>query len=164
MSRKNEHQINIFDKIQQLIDEVEKEENNTSNVAADGDADNEKDKDSVSWPNIINLQKDMDSEKVLYNDDVAKLKHKKGVQNLQERKTLLILLGVFFAVQLISMNLFVGFLIFWTTCDISWLREMDFELLSIMTSFMKFYISAILVEILGGIIFITHKVYTEKIT
>ena len=90
MSRKNEHQINIFDKIQQLIDEVEKEENNTSNVAADGDADNEKDKDSVSWPNIINLQKDMDSEKVLYNDDVAKLKHKKGVQNLQERKTLLI--------------------------------------------------------------------------
>ncbi len=99
-----------------------------------------------------------------HDEDVLKeLRRKKGHLNLAERQHLLGLLGRLFKIQLICMNIIVFIVIVWAVFDFPFFRELKGEVLSDVMSFMKFYISAVLVELLGGIIFITHKVFTQKL-
>ena len=60
------------------------------------------------------------------------------------------------------MNLVILVFLSWIILDIDIFRQVEAEMVKVVSSFLKFYVSAILVELLGGIIYIVHSVYSEK--
>lgn len=93
-------------------------------------------------------------------DDIKK---RQGIQNLTERTRLLNILKTLFAIQLIAMNLLVALVIIWTVFDFTFFNDVNANLLNEVVGFLKFYISAILVELLSAIVYIIHKVFSLKI-
>ena len=61
--------------------------------------------------------------------------------------------------QLFFMNLIVAVIVFWVVFDCPKFTTLDTNILGIVLSFLKFYISAVIVELLGGMIYIVHKVF-----
>lgn len=90
------------------------------------------------------------------------LKYKKGYQNLEERTKLLGILKSLFKLQLFFMNAIVLIVVLWVALDFSFLRSIDADVLKSIIELLKYYIAAILVELLGGVIFIVHQVFTDK--
>ena len=93
--------------------------------------------------------------------NMRELRVKKGEQNLDERKQLLNILKILFTIQMIFMNAIVLLIILWGGLKLSFLRD-DMEHLEAVIDMTKAYITAILVELLGGIIFIVHNVYSDR--
>lgn len=87
---------------------------------------------------------------------------KKQNQNLAERKVLLIILAVLLGIQLLFMNVVVLLIVLWSLFDWECFRELDTDVLKCILDFTKYYVTAVLVELLGGIIYIVHRVFTEK--
>ncbi len=90
------------------------------------------------------------------------LRKKKGIQNLQERSKLLSILKWLFGIQLVFMNLIVALIIIWVIFKCEHFNNVDKEILGLVVSFVKSYITVVLAELLGGIIYVTHKVFSEK--
>lgn len=93
---------------------------------------------------------------------VAQLTAKRKNQILAERKALLIILGVLFGLQLLFMNALVMLIVLWCVFDWSVFREIDADILDNILNFSKYYVTAVLVELLGGIIYIVHSVFSDK--
>ena len=87
---------------------------------------------------------------------------KKGNQNLAERKVLLIILAVLLGIQLFFMNAVVLLIILYSIFDWDVFRTLDATVLHSILDFTKYYVTAVLVELLGGIIYIVHRVFTNK--
>lgn len=87
---------------------------------------------------------------------------KKQNQNLAERKVLLIILAVLLGIQLLFMNAIVLLIVLWSLFDWECFRELDANVLKCILDFTKYYVTAVLVELLGGIIYIVHRVFSEK--
>ncbi len=87
---------------------------------------------------------------------------KKQNQNLAERKVLLIILAVLLGIQLLFMNAVVLLIVLWSLFDWECFRELDANVLKCILDFTKYYVTAVLVELLGGIIYIVHRVFSEK--
>ena len=87
---------------------------------------------------------------------------KKQNQNLAERKVLLGILAVLLGIQLLFMNAIVLLVVLW--CIFHWecFRELDPDVLSCIFDFTKYYVTAVLVELLGGIVYIVHNVFSQK--
>ncbi len=90
------------------------------------------------------------------------LRKKKGIQNLEERSKLLNILKWLFGIQLVFMNLIVALIIIWVIFKCEHFNNVDKEVLGLVVSFVKSYITVVLAELLGGIIYVTHKVFSEK--
>lgn len=87
---------------------------------------------------------------------------KKQNQNLAERKVLLIILAVLLGLQLLFMNAVVLLIVLWSIFDWKCFRVLDADVLKCILDFTKYYVTAVLVELLGGIIYIVHRVFSER--
>ncbi len=87
---------------------------------------------------------------------------KKQNQNLAERKVLLTILAALLGIQLFFMNAIVLLIVLW--CIFHWecFRELDAGVLNCIFDFTKYYVTAVLVELLGGIVYIVHSVFSQK--
>ncbi len=90
------------------------------------------------------------------------LKRQKGKLNLEERKKLLNILKMLFSIQLIFMNVVVLLIVCWCIFEIPFLRTVNQEILTLLVDLSKYYVTAVLVELLGGIIYIVHNVFSDK--
>lgn len=109
----------------------------------------EKSKKSAPVPN---------KEKPTLKDIAIKRKN----QNLEERKTLLKILALLLGIQLIFMNAVVSLIVYWCVFDRKVFHELDANVLACIFDFTKFYVTAVLVELLGGIVYIVHSVFSDK--
>lgn len=87
---------------------------------------------------------------------------KKQYQNLAERKILLVILAVLLGIQLLFMNAVVLLIVLWSLFDWEVFRELNSDVLKCILDFTKYYVTAVLVELLGGIIYIVHRVFSDK--
>ncbi len=83
-------------------------------------------------------------------------------QKIVHRDQLLHILSRLFTIQLVFMNIIVLCVVVWTVFRCKCFNTVESNVLDIVTSFMKYYISAILAELLTAIIYITHKVFSKK--
>lgn len=90
------------------------------------------------------------------------IEKKKQNQHLHERKVLLIIMSILLGLQLLFMNLVVLLIVMWCAFDFKYFRGIDANVLSYIFEFSKYYITAVLVELLGGIIYIVHSVFSAK--
>ena len=60
------------------------------------------------------------------------------------------------------MNLIVALIIAWVIFKWDRFNNVDKDVLALVVSFVKSYITVVLAELLGGIIYVTHKVFSEK--
>lgn len=90
------------------------------------------------------------------------LKAEKGRQNLAERKKLLNILKILFAMQLFFMNIVILLIVGWSALNIGYFKGVDIEILNAIIDLTKYYVTAVLVELLAGIIFIVHNVFKDK--
>ncbi len=111
---------------------------------------------------VAEPQNEAKKEETISDISLSDVTKQRRIQNLGERTELLRILKHFFFFQLAVMNLVVGALVFCVVFDFKFLNDIQTADLQICVSFMKYYISAILVELLGGIIFVVHKVFSEK--
>lgn len=86
----------------------------------------------------------------------------KKSQNLAERKVLLVIMAVLLGIQLLFMNVIVLLIVLWCVFDHEHFRELDSTVLTCIFDFSKYYVTAVLVELLGGIVYIVHSVFNEK--
>lgn len=93
---------------------------------------------------------------------LKELAAKKQNQNLAERKILLFILAVLLGIQLLFMNAVVLLIVLWSLFDWEVFRELDTDVLKCILDFTKYYVTAVLVELLGGIIYIVHRVFSDK--
>lgn len=93
---------------------------------------------------------------------LKELAAKKQNQNLAERKGLLVILTILLGLQLLFMNTVVLLIVVWISIRAEFLREVDPAVLTSILDFTKYYVTAVLVELLGGIIYIVHRVFSEK--
>ncbi len=93
---------------------------------------------------------------------LKELAAKKQNQNLAERKVLLVILAVLLGIQLLFMNAIVLLIVLWSLFDWEFFRELDTDVLKCILDFTKYYVTAVLVELLGGIIYIVHRVFSDK--
>lgn len=87
---------------------------------------------------------------------------KKKSQNLAERKTLLWILASLLGIQLLFMNAVVLLIVFWCVFNWKFFHELSAEVLTCIFEFTKYYVTAVLVELLGGIVYIVHSVFSDK--
>lgn len=87
---------------------------------------------------------------------------KRKNQNLEERKTLLKILALLLGIQLFFMNAVVFLIVYWCVFDRKVFHELDADVLACIFDFTKFYVTAVLVELLGGIVYIVHSVFSDK--
>ena len=90
------------------------------------------------------------------------LKIKRGIQNLEERARLIKYLFVLFIIQLSVMNFIVFITVLWVALDLPFFKNTDLDTLEIIVNMIKYYITVVLAELLGGIIFIVHQVFSDK--
>lgn len=64
--------------------------------------------------------------------------------------------------QLFFMNVVVIVIVLWVVLELPFLRAVENNTLTILVDMMKYYITAVLVELLGGIIYIVHNVFSDK--
>lgn len=93
---------------------------------------------------------------------IKELLRKKEQQKLEERKTLLTILSTLLGIQIFFMNVVVLLITVWCVFSFGCFRQVDATILSGIFDFTKYYVTAVLVELLGGIIFIVHNVFSEK--
>lgn len=93
---------------------------------------------------------------------LKELAAKKQNQNLVERKILLVILAVLLGIQLFFMNAVVLLIVLWNIFDWEVFRDSDTDVLKYILDFTKYYVTAVLVELLGGIIYIVHRVFSDK--
>lgn len=103
-------------------------------------------------------RKDNSPKKPTFKD----IEKKKQNQHLHERKVLLIIMSILLGLQLLFMNLVVLLIVMWCAFDFKCFRGIDANVLSYIFEFSKYYITAVLVELLGGIIYIVHSVFSAK--
>ena len=93
---------------------------------------------------------------------LSELERKKKNQNLEERKILLRILAILLGLQLLFMNAVVLGIVCWSLFDWDFFRDLDVNVLHSILDFTKYYVTAVLVELLSGIIYIVHRVFTNK--
>lgn len=103
-----------------------------------------------------------DDENSSPNISANALRKKKGELNLEERKKLLSILKFLFGAQLFFMNVVVIVIVLWVVLELPFLRIVEDNTLTILVDMTKYYITAVLVELLGGIIYIVHNVFSDK--
>lgn len=92
----------------------------------------------------------------------AALKAQKGIQNLQERLKLFGVLKVLFGIQMVFMNIIVLLIVAGSFLDLPFTNDLSDDTLKILIGFVKYYITAVLVELLGAIVFVVHNVFSDK--
>lgn len=164
MAKLNDNENNEILKriIKQIEDQNKKRNENLSKNASKNDSNtsNRFSKNEKSMPEMINIEEASSSipqKKVSLED----LKYKKGIQNLDERKKLINVLGIIFAIQLFFMNIIVGLIVSWSIFNFPCFHDINTDLLNILVDLSKYYVTAILVELLGGIIYIVHNVFKD---
>lgn len=82
-------------------------------------------------------------------------------QKISLRNQLTKTVTIFIWIQLIFFNIIVLFIVLSVTSTLPWLREIDNELANLLFDFLKYYISATIVELLGMLVFILHYVFSK---
>ena len=91
-----------------------------------------------------------------------KIKERSANQTLDNREELIQVLKRLFRLQLVFMNIVVVIIAIWSVFDIPWFHEIDLHIYDSLCSFLKYYVSAVLVEMLSALIFIIHQVFSKK--
>lgn len=99
-------------------------------------------------------------------DDPPKTPEEAGLrriqQNLSHREKLIKIVGALFFAQMTFMNVIVLAIVLWATLDFPWLNKVSPGILSEISGMTKFYVTAVLAELLTGIIFIVQSVFRDK--
>ena len=159
--------------VSELAKEIAEENDSTKEkMASDGNNDGE---NLADYPEEVNEDSSQDVSKTKSDKKKKKptkekpslslkaLTAKKENQNLAERKILLIILAVLLGVQLIFMNAVVLLIILWGVFDRDSFRELNPDVLRCVLDFTKYYVTAVLVELLSGIIYIITKVFSRHL-
>ena len=120
------------------------------------------DKNFDSNPEESNTQEETIEYKDISPFTYDMLAKKKGEQTLAERKKLLDILHHLFSIQLIAMNIIVFLAIIWCIFDFPYLKSINQDSLNNIVGLIKFYVGAVLAELLSGIIYIVKKVFSDK--
>ena len=122
------------------------------------------DKNFDSNPEESNTQEETIEDKDIRSSPFTydMLAKKKGEQTLAERKKLLDILRHLFSIQLIAMNIIVFLAIIWCIFDFPYLKSINQDSLNNIVGLIKFYVGAVLAELLSGIIYIVKKVFSDK--
>lgn len=142
------------------IEEVQINEEN-ENTSSNRETENTDGVQSASLPKINMNQTKPDKKKS--SSSLKGLAIKKQYQKLAERKVLLVILAVLLGIQLFFMNAIVLLIVLWSSIDSEFFRELNAGVLSCILDFTKYYVTAVLVELLGGIIYVVHRVFSDKI-
>lgn len=89
---------------------------------------------------------------------------KRRSQNLKERKMLLVILAMLLGLQLIFMNAIILLIVLSSLFKFKCFKVVRIDVLTQLLDFSKYYVTAVLVELLGGIIYIVHRVFSDKDT
>lgn len=102
--------------------------------------------------------KSKDIDKIL--NDINKQVIKKENQKRRFKTFTLGLVSILTVIQMIFFNLIVGYVIASISLDINWFKSLEISFVSEMLSFLKYYIGATVVELLGMLFFIIRYVFS----
>ncbi len=107
-------------------------------------------------------QKDFGSEYTGKSLTKEALEIQRDVNNIGEREKLLDWLKIMFCIQMLFMNSIVLIVVIWVVFDIPIFNSLSGAPLKEVIEFIKYYVTAVLAELLGGVIFIVIKVFSYK--
>lgn len=107
---------------------------------------------------IIYVNSDIDSKIYNINETIIQ---KEESQKLRLRDKLTKTVTCFIWVQLIFFNIVVLLIVLSVTSDIIFFKTIDNDLATLLFSFLKYYISATIAELLGMLVFILHYVFSK---
>lgn len=84
-------------------------------------------------------------------------------QKRKHRKAILIIVTTFIAIQLVFFNIVVGFMLSSITLQFSLFKNIDYKTTELILDFLKYYISASIVELLGMLLFIIKNVFDSSL-
>lgn len=84
-------------------------------------------------------------------------------QKRKFKRAILWLVSILTFIQLIFFNVVVAFVVASITVEHSFLKELDIKIISEMLDFLKYYIGATIVELLGMLLFIMRYVFSDTI-
>ncbi len=96
----------------------------------------------------------------LINKD--RLLYERAELNIKQQKVLLIGLLILFGLQLLTMNIVVILVVIWSIFDFGFFKNIEHGILVEISNLTKYYVTAVLAELLSGIIFIVYKVFSYK--
>ncbi len=83
-------------------------------------------------------------------------------QKRQQRTTVLAVITRLVVIQMIFFNLVVVLLLATVVLDLPYLKSMSIETVTALLDFLKYYISATIVELLGMLLFIVRNLFNSK--
>lgn len=84
------------------------------------------------------------------------------VQKQEFKKKILQLVSILTCIQLVFFNLIVAFVIVAFTTKISWIKSLKVDAIVAILDFLKYYIGATVVELLGMLLFIIGYVFSDS--
>ena len=110
--------------------------------------------EDVSFSNVLSIENSAwDINEIIKNEK----------QKRKFRKQIINIIRVFTWIQLIFFNGVVGFIIFATTVDVGWLKITELATIQNMLDFLKFYVGATLVELIGLFGIIIRFVFSDNV-
>lgn len=106
------------------------------------------------------VSKDKDIEHEIYNINEIIIQQEEN-QKLRLRDKLTKTVTKFIWIQLIFFNIVVVFIVLSVTSNITIFKVVDNDLATLLFDFLKYYISATIVELLGMLVFILHYVFSK---
>ncbi|MDE7446260.1 MAG: hypothetical protein K2N15_11265 [Lachnospiraceae bacterium] len=106
------------------------------------------------------VSKGKDIEHEIYNINEVIIQQEEN-QKLRLRDKLTKTVTKFIWIQLIFFNIVVVFIVLSATSNIAIFKVVDNDLATLLFDFLKYYISATIVELLGMLVFILHYVFSK---
>lgn len=107
---------------------------------------------------VTSINSDIDSKIYNINETIIQ---KEESQKLRLRDKLTKTVTCFIWAQLIFFNIVVLLIVLSVTSDIMFFKIIDNDLATLLFSFLKYYISATIAELLGMLVFILHYVFSK---
>ncbi len=107
---------------------------------------------------VTSKNEDIDSKIYSINEIIIQ---KEESQKLRLRDKLTKTVTKFIWIQLIFFNIVVLLIVLSVTSNITYFKAIDNDLAALLFSFLKYYISATIAELLGMLVFILHYVFSK---
>ncbi len=114
----------------------------------------------VELPKDTTSKKEDPNSKILSINDQYSLNEN---QKRKHRKAILIIVTIFISVQLVFFNVVVGFMLSSITIENPMFKNINSETTELILDFLKYYVSATIVELLGMLLFIIKNVFDSSL-
>lgn len=115
-------------------------------------------KDTPTRTDVISTKEDVENKIYNINENIIQ---REESQKLRLRDKLTKTVSKFIWIQLIFFNLVVLIIVLAVTSKFEYFKIINNELATLLFDFLKYYISATIVELLGMLVFILHYVFSK---